>query len=284
MDIRVGISGWTYAPWRGTFYPPRLPQRRELGYVAERMNSVEINGSFYSLQRRSSFETWAAAVPEDFVFTVKGGRFITHMKKLNDIATPLANFYASGVLALGARLGPFLWQLPPTLGFEPDRMTTFFDQLPRTAGDAAAIAAGHDARVPEDRALTIAPDPALRLRHTVEVRHETFRDPRFYDLLRRHDVGLVVADNPGKWPIIEEVTTDFMYVRLHGHEELYASGYSDEALDAWAAKVRGWAAQGQDVYVYCDNDIKVRAPYDAMGLLARVRSEAVPGRLGESSA
>ena len=271
MDIRVGISGWTYAPWRGTFYPPGLPQRRELGYVAERMNSVEINGSFYSLQRRSSFETWAAAVPEDFVFTVKGGRFITHMKKLNDIATPLANFYASGVLALGARLGPFLWQLPPTLGFEPDRMTTFFDQLPRTAGDAAAIAAGHDARVPEDRALTIAPDPALRLRHTVEVRHETFRDRRFYDLLRRHDVGLVVADNPGKWPIIEEVTTDFMYVRLHGHEELYASGYSDEALDAWAAKVLGWAGQGQDVYVYCDNDIKVRAPYDAMGLLARVR-------------
>jgi len=270
MDVRIGISGWTYAPWRGSFYPTGLPQRRELGYVAERLNSVEINGSFYSLQRRSSFETWAAAVPPDFVFAVKGGRFITHLKKLNDVGVPLANFYASGVLALGARLGPFLWQLPPNLGFDPARMAAFFDSLPRTAGAAAAIAAGHDARVPEDHALTTAPDPALRLRHTVEVRHETFRDPAFYDLLREHDVGLVVADNPGTWPIIEEVTTDFMYVRLHGHEELYASGYSEEALDVWAAKVRGWVEQGQDVFVYCDNDIKVRAPYDAMGLLSRI--------------
>lgn len=235
------------------------------------MTSVEINGSFYSLQRRSSFETWAAAVPEDFVFSVKGGRFITHMKKLADVAVPLANFYASGVLALGRRLGPCLWQLPPNLGFDAARMTDFFDQLPRTAGAAAALAAGHDARVPEDRALTVAPDPSLPLRHTVEVRHETFRDPAFYDLLRRHDVGLVMADNPGKWPILEEVTTDFMYVRLHGHEELYASGYSDEALDAWAAKVLDWIELGQDVYVYCDNDAKVRAPFDAIGLLERVR-------------
>ena len=272
VDVRIGISGWTYKPWRGTFYPPGLPQRRELAFVAERMNSVEINGSFYSLQRRSSFETWAAAVPPDFLFSVKGGRFITHMKKLNDIAVPLANFYASGVLALGSRLGPFLWQLPPNLGFDAERMTAFFDQLPRTAGAAAELAAGHDARVPEDRALLTAPDPGLRLRHTVEVRHETFRDPAFYDLLRRHDVGLVIADNPGKWPVIEEVTSDFMYVRLHGHDELYASGYDDEALDAWAARVLGWVAQGQDVYVYCDNDIKVRAPFDAMGLLARVRA------------
>ena len=271
MDVRIGISGWTYAPWRGSFYPTGLPQRRELGYVAERLNSVEINGSFYSLQRRSSFEAWAAAVPPDFVFAVKGGRFITHMKKLADVAVPLANFYASGVLALGPRTGPFLWQLPPTLGFDAARMSAFFDALPRTAGDAAAIAAGHDARVPEDRALTTAPDPSLRLRHTVEVRHETFRTPAFYELLRHHDVGLVVADNPGTWPFIEEVTSDFMYVRLHGHDELYASGYDDEALDAWAAKVRGWEEQGRDVYVYCDNDVKVRAPYDAMGLLGRVR-------------
>ena len=275
MDVRIGISGWTYKPWRGSFYPPGLPQRRELGYVAERMNSVEINGSFYSLQRRSSFESWAAAVPADFTFAVKGGRFITHMKKLNDIATPLANFYASGVLALGPRLGPFLWQLPPTLGFDAARMASFFDQLPRTAGEAASVAAGHDARVPEDRALTTTAHPDQRLRHTVEVRHETFRDPAFYALLRQHEVGLVIADNPGKWPIIEELTTDFTYVRLHGHDELYASGYSDESLDAWAEKVRGWLAQGQDVYVYCDNDIKVRAPYDAMGLLARVRGTSV---------
>jgi uncharacterized protein YecE (DUF72 family) len=271
VDVRIGISGWTYAPWRGTFYPRGLPQRRELAHVAERLNSVEINGTFYSRQRRTSFESWAAAVPEDFVFAVKGARFITHLKKLGDVAVPLANFYASGVLALGRRLGPCLWQLPPTLGFDAARMTTFFDLLPRTTGEAAALAARHDARVPEDQALTTTTDPDHRIRHTVEVRHETFRDPAFYALLRRHDVGLVIADNPGKWPIIEERTSDFTYVRLHGHDELYASGYDDAALDVWAERARGWLAQGQDVYVYCDNDIKVRAPYDAMGLLARLR-------------
>jgi uncharacterized protein YecE (DUF72 family) len=239
--------------------------------VAERLNSVEINGTFYSRQRRTSFEAWAASVPEDFVFAVKGARFITHLKKLSDVAVPLANFYASGVLALGRRLGPCLWQLPPTLGFDAARMSTFFDLLPRTTGEAAALAARHDARVPEDQALTTTTDPDHRIRHTVEVRHETFRDPAFYSLLRRHDVGLVIADNPGKWPIIEERTSDFTYVRLHGHDELYASGYDDAALDVWAERARGWLAQGQDVYVYCDNDIKVRAPYDAMGLLARLR-------------
>jgi uncharacterized protein YecE (DUF72 family) len=276
MDVRIGISGWTYAPWRGTFYPPGLPHRLELSHVAERMNSLEVNGTFYSRQRRTSFETWAAAVPGDFVFALKGPRFITHLKKLSDVATPLANFYASGVLALGRRLGPCLWQLPPNLGFDADRMTTFFAQLPRTAGEAATLAAGHDDRVPQDQALTTTAEPGHRIRHTVEVRHETFRDPAFYALLRRHDVGLVIADNPGKWPVIEELTTDFTYVRLHGHEELYASGYDDQALDAWAARVLGWAAQGQDVYVYCDNDAKVRAPYDAIGLLARVRGASAP--------
>lgn len=269
-DVRVGISGWTYPPWRGSFYPPGLVHRRELGYVAERLNSLEINGTFYARQRPTSFASWAASVPEDFVFAVKGPRFITHLKKLGDVAVPLANFYASGVLALGRRLGPFLWQLPPNLGYDAERMATFFHLLPRTAGEAAALAAFHDARVPEDQALTTAADPALRLRHTVEVRHETFRDPAFYALLRAHDIGLVVADNPGKWPIIEEVTSDFMYVRLHGREELYASGYSDAALDGWAAKLRGWAAAGLEGYVYCDNDVKVQAPYDAMGLLRRV--------------
>ena len=154
MTVRIGISGWTYPRWRGTFYPRGLPQRQELRYAAERMNSVEINGSFYSLQRRSSFEMWAASVPEDFVFAVKGGRFITHMKKLSGIETPLANFFASGVLALDQKLGPILWQLPPNLGFNADRMEAFFAQLPHNAGSAAKIAAHHDQRIPDARALT----------------------------------------------------------------------------------------------------------------------------------
>lgn len=270
MDIRIGISGWTYAPWRGTFYPPGLVHRRELTYVAERMNSVEVNGSFYSLQRPTSYRAWAAAVPQDFVFSVKGGRFITHMKKLGGIETALANLFASGVLALGPRLGPFLWQLPPNLGFDAERMDSFCRLLPRTAGAAAAVAAGHDQKVPTDRALTETAHPGHRLRHAFEVRHESFRTPEFFDLLRHHEMALVVADNPGKWPIFDEVTTDFMYVRLHGHEQLYASGYRDEELDAWASKITTWTEQDQDVYVYCDNDAKVRAPYDAMGLLARL--------------
>lgn len=269
MDIRIGISGWTYAPWRGTFYPPGLVHRRELTYVAERMNSVEVNGSFYSLQRPTSYRAWAAAVPQDFVFSVKGGRFITHMK-LGGIETALANLFASGVLALGPRLGPFLWQLPPNLGFDAERMDSFCRLLPRTAGAAAAVAAGHDQKVPTDRALTETAHPGHRLRHAFEVRHESFRTPEFFDLLRHHEMALVVADNPGKWPIFDEVTTDFMYVRLHGHEQLYASGYRDEELDAWASKITTWTEQDQDVYVYCDNDAKVRAPYDAMGLLARL--------------
>ena len=270
-EARIGISGWTYKPWRGTFSPKGLTQRRELSYVSEQLTSVEINGSFYSLQRPSSFASWAEQVPEDFVFAVKGGRFITHMKKLTEIEVPLANFFASGVLALGRRLGPILWQLPPNLGFDADRMDAFFRQLPRTTGAAAKLALGHDARVPEDRALTKAEHPRQRIRHCVEPRHETFRDPACAELLRRHDIAMVWADSPGTWPVFDLDTADFRYVRLHGDTELYASGYTDEALDTWAARIRGWLAAGQDVYVYCDNDAKVRAPYDAIGLLERVR-------------
>jgi uncharacterized protein YecE (DUF72 family) len=270
VTVRIGISGWTYPRWRGTFYPKGLPQRQELRYASERMNSVEINGSFYSLQRRSSFEAWAASVPEDFVFAVKGGRFITHMKKLSGIETPLANFLASGVLALDQKLGPILWQLPPNLGFNADRMDAFFAQLPRSAGTAAEIAAHHDQRVPDDRALTKAVHPRYRLRHAIEPRHESFRTPEFYRLLRRYQMALVISDNPGKWPIFTEITTDLMYLRLHGHDQLYVSGYSDQELDDWAAKIRSWTERGCDVYVYFDNDAKVHAPFDAMSLMERL--------------
>lgn len=274
MTVRIGISGWTYPRWRGTFYPRGLPQRQELRYAAERMNSVEINGSFYSLQRRSSFEIWAASVPEDFVFAVKGGRFITHMKKLSGIETPLANFFASGVLALDQKLGPILWQLPPNLGFNADRMDSFFAQLPRSASSAAEIAAHHDQRIPDDRALTKAVHPRHRLRHAIEPRHESFRTPEFYRLLRRYKMALVISDNPGKWPIFTEITTDLMYVRLHGHDQLYVSGYSDHELNEWAAKIRSWTERGCDVYVYFDNDAKVHAPFDAMSLMERLAVRA----------
>ena len=267
--IRVGISGWTYAGWRGDFYPRGLVQRRELEYASQRMTSIEINGSFYSLQRPTSYASWREQTPDDFVFAVKGGRFITHMKKLAGVETALANFFASGVLALGEKTGPFLWQLPPNLGFDPERLAGFFAQLPRTTKAAARIAEGHDAKVAEDRALTTAAVD-LPLRHALEVRHDSFTTPELAQLLREHDVALVVADTAGRWPLLEEVTSDHMYVRLHGDKELYASGYSPAALDRWAERCRGWAEAGQDVYVYFDNDAKGFAPHDALALIERV--------------
>ncbi|HWO68813.1 MAG TPA: DUF72 domain-containing protein [Umezawaea sp.] len=265
-EIRVGTSGWVYPPWRGAFYPPGLAQKRELEHLSRQVTSVEVNGSFYSLQRPSSYLKWAAQTPDDFVFSLKGGRFITHLKRLRDSGDTLANFFASGVLALGPKLGPVLWQLPPTLRFEPDLLAEFLGNLPRTTAAAAELATRHDERVDPAWTTTDADRP---LRHALEVRHPTFDDPALPDLLREHGVALVVADSAGKYPYLEHVTADFVYVRLHGADELYVSGYTDEGLDEWAAKVRGWAAEG-DVFVYFDNDAKVMAPRDAMALIRKV--------------
>jgi len=267
--IRIGISGWNYAGWRGDFYPPGLVQRRELEFAAERFSSIEINGSFYSLQRPSSYAAWRQRTPDDFVFAVKGGRFITHMKKLAGVEAPLANFFASGVLALGPKLGPVLWQLPPNLGYDEERLTGFFELLPRTTGEAAELAARHDAKLAGDRALTTAEDDRP-VRHALEVRHPSFASEAAVALLREHDIAFVVADTAGRWPLVEEATSDHMYVRLHGDEELYTSGYTPEALDRWAEKIRGWADRGLDCYVYFDNDAKGFAPHDALGLIERV--------------
>ncbi|MCW2831168.1 MAG: hypothetical protein JWP31_1860 [Aeromicrobium sp.] len=266
--VRIGISGWTYAPWRGVFYPPGLRQADELEFAANRLPSIEINGSFYSLQRPESYRRWRDVTPDGFVFAVKGGRFITHMKKLADVEQPLANFFASGPLALGPKLGPLLWQLPPTLGFDRGRLEGFFDLLPRTTSQMAQLAAQHDERV--DGRAWLESEADWPVRHALEVRHSTFLDPTFLALLREHDIAVVVADTAGKWPLLREVTTGFAYVRLHGDTELYASGYSDDALDQWARLVRGWAEDGTDVYVYFDNDMKVRAPFDAIALIERL--------------
>ncbi len=283
-SVRVGISGWRYAPWRGVFYPRGLPQRSELAYAASQLATVEINGSFYSLQRPSSYQAWRGEVPDGFVFSVKGGRFITHMKKLVDVEVPLANFFASGVLALGPTLGPILWQLPPTLPFDAERLTEFFRLLPRTTAQAADLATHHDERL-DGRAWTTT-DADRPLRHVLEVRHASYEDAAFVELMRAHDIGIVVADTAGRWPVIEDLTSDVVYVRLHGDSELYVSGYDDAALDRWAQRVRSWAVGEQvadartlagparpgprDVFVYFDNDVKVRAPVDAMALAARL--------------
>jgi uncharacterized protein YecE (DUF72 family) len=266
--VRVGISGWRYPPWRGVFYPKGLPQRAELRYVADRLTTVEINGSFYALQRPSNYRTWRSETPEDFVFSVKGPRFITHMKKLGDVDLPVANFFASGVLALGPKLGPVLWQLPPNLGFDAQRLAAFFALLPRTTSEAAFIARRHEARL-ANRSFTGA-EADRPLRHALEVRHATYQVPAFPALLREHNIGLVIADTAGRWPLFDEVTSDFVYVRLHGDKELYTSGYSADALDRWATSIRGWSAAGHDVFAYFDNDVKVHAPFDAIALSERV--------------
>jgi uncharacterized protein YecE (DUF72 family) len=275
-SIRVGISGWTYPPWRGVWYPKGLPHRRELEFAAGRLSSIEINGSFYALQRPPSWQAWRAQTPDGFLFSVKGGRFITHMKKLRDVETPLANFFASGLLALGDKLGPLLLQLPPNLGFDAGRMEDFLSMLPRTTIEAARLAEQHDGRL-EGRAWTTT-DADRPVRHAVEVRHPTYEADAFLDVLRAHRVAVVTADTAGRWPLLLEPTTDLAYVRLHGDAELYVSGYDDAALDLWAERVRTWQGSGADVVVYFDNDVKVRAPFDAQRLAERLGAGPVGGR------
>lgn len=266
----MGTSGWRYPSWRGTFYPPDLPHRLELEYLSSLLNSVEINGSFYSLQRPERYLTWVSSTPSDFLFAGKGGRFITHMKRLGEVDAPLANFFASGVLALGGKLGPILWQLPPTMRFDAVHLSAFLDRLPHSTAEAARLAADHDQRLGE-RAWTTT-DIDRPIRHALEVRHPSFVSDDLIRLLVRHDVALVVADSPGTWPYLEHLTTDFTYVRLHGDTELYASGYSDDALATWTDKIDSWRHAGRDVYVYFDNDAKVRAPWDAIELARRLRA------------
>ncbi len=270
-SVRVGISGWRYPGWRGDFYPTGLPQRRELEYASRRLSSIEVNGSFYSLQRPSSYAAWHDQTPDGFVFALKGPRYVTHLLKLagDRLETALANFFASGVLALGDKLGPVLWQLPEQLGFDADRVAGFCARLPRTTSDAAWLALGHDDKVPDDRALTTT-DRHLPVRHAIEFRHPGWAEPDALALLREHDVACVFADTAGRWPRVEADTADFRYARLHGDAELYASGYGDRALSDWADRCRRWRDAGQDVFCYFDNDVKGYAPHDAMALLDRL--------------
>jgi len=285
----IGISGYDYPGWKGRFYPEGLPRSRWLRHAAESFDSIEINGTFYSLQRPECFEAWHDDTPEGFVFAIKGSRFITHMKRLKDVERPLANFFASGIFNLRDKIGPFLWQFPPNFAYDADRLEAFFEMLPRDLESALALARRRDSRVKGRSCLRIHDN--IRLRHAIEIRHESFRDRAFVKLLRRHRIALVVADTAGKWPLVEDVTADFMYLRLHGDEVLYASGYSDKALDDWAARIHAWSQgsepadarkiakdltppprRSRDVYCYFDNDMKVHAPFDARKLIAKLEA------------
>jgi uncharacterized protein YecE (DUF72 family) len=284
-DIRIGISGWRYVPWRGTFYPEGLTQKNELKFASRAVNSIEINGSFYSLQSPDLYARWYADAPEHFMFSLKAPRFITHVKRLKEVEEPIANFFASGIFQLKEKMGPILWQFPPSFKFDAELFEHFLTLLPHTNKEAKACAKQSAERMQKPGYLDI---PAKgRVRHAVEIRHESFRSPDFIALLRKFNVALVVADTAGKWPYLEDVTADFLYLRLHGDKELYASGYTQAALKHWGDRVEAWchgkqpgdahrvvtkaprARKSRDVFCYFDNDIKVRAPFDARTLLER---------------
>lgn len=283
MDIRIGISGWVYPPWRGIFYPKDLPIKQELSFAGRQMNSIEINGSFYAYQNPKTYQRWYSSVPHNFVFSVKGPQYITHVLRLKEPYQPLTNFFASGVLYLKEKLGPILWQLPPSFLCDFDRLENFLKLLPHTVAEAAQLAS-HSERFPEPYEKEFFKNTQT-LRHCLEVRHHSFENPDFIDLLRKYNIALVFADTAGKWPYMEDITSDFIYIRLHGDEELYASGYDPATLRGWAERIKTWIAQRQPrnalivntepwpittrhIYVYFDNDLKVKAPQDAQTLMS----------------
>ena len=290
LELRIGISGWNYKPWSGVFYPRDLPHRRELEFASRQFNSIEINGSFYSLQRPSSYRRWYEETPPDFVFSVKGGRFITHMKRLRDVKVPLANFFASGILCLREKLGPILWQFPPMFRWNEEKFRNFFELLPRNTSAAAELAKKHNDKL-KRRAWTKT-DKSRPIRYAIEIRHDSFMAPEFFLLLRKHRMAFVFSDAAAKWPYAEDLTTDFVYCRLHGAEELYASGYDDRAIEKWARRIEKWRhgkqprdarlvmshanmpAGARDIYVYFDNDAKVHAPFDALRLVRRLSGQS----------
>jgi uncharacterized protein YecE (DUF72 family) len=283
--IYVGISGWEYDDWKGKFYPKELPAAKRLRYLSRRLPTVEINGTFYSLKQPQHFRRYYDQTPADFRFAVKGGRYITHMRRLIDVRVPLANHFASGVLELRDKLGPLLWQLPASFRFDAERIDRFLSTLPRNTGSGAALARQHDARLPGEAATD--GHGRHRLRHALEVRHESFFCPEFIALLHKHGVALVLSHSE-RWPYAEDITAGFVYMRLHGPAKLYASPYDDKQLAYWTDRVLAWHAGGEpsdartvssrkaprrksrDVFVYFDNTDKVHAPANALAMLERL--------------
>lgn len=279
-SIRIGISGWSYKDWRGSFYPDDLPREDELGYAASRFDTLEINGTFYGLTTPAVCREWYQAAPRGFVYSVKGSRFITHNKKLSDVESALANFFASGVLELREKLGPILWQLPERSRFEAERVDRFLGMLPRDTDTATRLARRHDDRIEE---AGYGDDANHRVRHVFESRHESFLQPEMARIARRHGVALAFSHSSG-WPYVEEITAGFVYLRLHGPDEIYDSTYGAERLRSWADRISSWQAgrepedaarisdlqpprrKGRDVYVYFDNTAGGQAPREALKL------------------
>ena len=245
MTIHIGVGGWTFEPWRGTFYPPKHPQKRELEYAGQQLTGIEINGTYYSSQKPETFASWAASVPDGFQFSVKASRFTTNRKVLAEGAASIEKFLTQGLTRLGDRLGPIHWQFMATKKFVPDDFASFLDLLPDT-------------------------QDGLKLRHAIEVRHESFRDPVFVDMLRERNMAIVYADSD-EFPRIDEQTADFTYARLQRSEEDVATGYDDKALDHWATQARDWAKGDRDVFLFFISGAKVRNPAAAQALIAKLK-------------
>lgn len=285
-QIRIGMSGWTFDGWRGDFYPDKLVQKRELEYASRQVNSIEVNGTFYSLQKPETFQRWHDEVPEDFVFSIKAPQYITHVRRLKEVAEPLATFLASGLFCLKEKLGPILWQFPPNVTLKDDRFEKFLKLLPQDSKHASKIAKKHSSRI-EGRSVTKAQGD-YPFRHAFEFRHPSFMKPEFIDLLREHGVALVFAHSGLKSPYSEDLTADFVYARMHGQEDKYKKGYSESDLDWWARRVQRWTEGKQpedaqcvskakhkplkrDAFIYFDNEAKETAPHNALSLRKKLK-------------
>jgi uncharacterized protein YecE (DUF72 family) len=238
--IHIGIGGWNYAPWRGTFYPDKLPQTKELEYASRELSAIEINATFYGRQKPKSWENWETIVPEGFQFAIKGSRFCVMRSKLSEGAEGIGNFFAQGFVCLGPKLGPILWQFAERRKFERDDIAGFIDLLPDQID-------------------------GVRLRHAIEPRHESFSNETFFDLCRARNIAVVYEDSDD-YPLIEADTADFTYARLQRMSEEIDTGYDDAALDEFAERARKWQAAGKDAFVFMINGAKVRAPAAALAL------------------
>ncbi|QGN56282.1 DUF72 domain-containing protein [Novosphingobium sp. Gsoil 351] len=244
--IRVGVGGWTYEPWRGVFYPEALAQKRELEYAAQHLTAIEINATFYGRQKPESYRNWAKAAPDGFKFSLKASRYATARKVLADGGDSITTFLEQGFTELGDRLGPILWQFAATKRFDRDDFARFLDLIPDQ-------------------------QDGTPLRHALEPRHESFRDPAFYALARARNMAIVFADDD-EFPCIDEPTADFAYTRLQRSVESVATGYPPKALDGWAEKARAWAAGGRDVFAFFIAGAKVRNPAAAQALIKRLET------------
>ena len=281
--IHVGTSGWVYPHWRGHFYPPDLAASRWLEFLAATLPTVEVNATFYSLTTPRACDRWRALVPPGFLFALKGSRYITHMKQLRDVEAALANFYSSGILRLGAQLGPLLWQLPPRLRFDRAIAENFFRLLPRDMRAAEKLARRHDNRVAGS--CLRAPDGHdAPIRYALEARHPSWMGPEVASLLREYEIALVWADTAGEHPATEVQTTGSLaYVRLHGSRRIYEGRYTTGELEAWAGRAREWARDGTEVFVYFDNDRDAAAAQDAQRLVALCDGRTDPDRVEEDA-